>query len=117
MAAHVQRIRGFQHTPGFEYELKVLDETIPNPPADGSSRRRTLLEIVSESNLAFRMRMATAPLMPMKLPAPTAATPMQMGHRTMNSPMLVRLWRPKPGPHCHCRHRRLCKCERADGHQ
>ncbi|MCB0140424.1 MAG: DUF11 domain-containing protein, partial [Caldilineaceae bacterium] len=49
-----QGIRGFQHAPGFEYELMVLDEAIPNPPADGSSRRRTLLEIVSESNFGIQ---------------------------------------------------------------
>lgn len=43
-------IRGFQHTPGVTYQLSILKETIPNPPADASSIRYTLVEVLQESD-------------------------------------------------------------------
>lgn len=42
-------IAGFTAQLGTEYELRVLREEIPNPPADASAYRYTLLEIVHAS--------------------------------------------------------------------
>jgi len=42
------QIEGFEHEPGFEYELRLQEEKVENPPADASSIRWTLLEIVSK---------------------------------------------------------------------
>jgi Domain of unknown function (DUF4377) len=39
-------IVGFTHEEGFEYELRVAEFTIRNPPADGSSRELRLVRIV-----------------------------------------------------------------------
>ncbi|MEM7132615.1 MAG: SdrD B-like domain-containing protein [Chloroflexota bacterium] len=44
-------IQGFNYEPGYEYELLVLKEPIPNPPADGSSIRWTLVEEVNKTLL------------------------------------------------------------------
>jgi hypothetical protein len=41
-------IEGFTHEPGFAYELRVREAPVPNPPADGSSLRWRLLEVVSK---------------------------------------------------------------------
>ena len=41
-------IEGFTHEPGFDYELRVREEKVANPPADGSSLRRTLVRVVSK---------------------------------------------------------------------
>lgn len=43
------RIDGFEFEPGFEYELLVNRQTVPNPPADASSFRWTLIEVVSQT--------------------------------------------------------------------
>ncbi|MEZ4656477.1 MAG: DUF4377 domain-containing protein [Caldilineaceae bacterium] len=43
-------IAGFHHMPGMEYELRVLKEIIPNPPADAPNARHTLIEIVQQTN-------------------------------------------------------------------
>jgi heat shock protein HslJ len=40
-------IRGFEHQPGFLYELRAREDVVADPPADASSIRLTLLEIVS----------------------------------------------------------------------
>ncbi len=42
-------IEGFNFEPGFEYQLVVREETIANPPADGSSIKWTLVEEVSKT--------------------------------------------------------------------
>ena len=42
-------IVGFTHQPGFLYALRIQEETIANPPADASSIRRTLIEILSKT--------------------------------------------------------------------
>lgn len=44
-----QQIEGFTFEPGYEYELLVSVETIENPPADGSSLKYTLVNIVSQT--------------------------------------------------------------------
>ena len=41
-------IEGFTHEPGFRYELRVREEPVANPPADGSSLRWTLVKVVSK---------------------------------------------------------------------
>ncbi|MBD2757300.1 DUF4377 domain-containing protein [Spirosoma validum] len=41
-------IEGFSYEEGFEYQLLVKREPIANPPADGSSIRYTLVEIVDK---------------------------------------------------------------------
>ena len=42
------RIAGFDYEQGYEYELRVQVETVPDPPADASSLRYTLVEVVSK---------------------------------------------------------------------
>lgn len=42
-------IEGFEFVQGFEYELRVQVEPVENPPADASSLRYTLLEVVSQT--------------------------------------------------------------------
>jgi hypothetical protein len=42
-------IEGFTHEAGFAYELRVLEQTVPNPPADGSSLRWRLVKVVSRT--------------------------------------------------------------------
>jgi hypothetical protein len=42
-------IEGFEYEPGFEYELLVNKQTVPNPPADASAFRWTLVEVVSKT--------------------------------------------------------------------
>ncbi len=42
-------IEGFEHEPGFEYELLVQVEEVENPPADASSLKYTLVEMVDNS--------------------------------------------------------------------
>ena len=43
------QIQGFDHEPGYDYELVVLVEDVENPPADASSLRYTLVEEVSKT--------------------------------------------------------------------
>lgn len=42
------QIEGFEYEPGYQYELLVQKQEVENPPADASSIRWTLLEIVSK---------------------------------------------------------------------
>jgi len=42
-------IQGFDYEPGYEYELRITEEEIENPPADASSIRWTLVELVSKT--------------------------------------------------------------------
>lgn len=41
------RIEGFDYVEGYAYELRVVEEEIDNPPADGSSIRVKLVEVVN----------------------------------------------------------------------
>lgn len=41
-------IEGFDFEPGYNYTLRVKIEEVASPPADGSSQRYTLLEVVSK---------------------------------------------------------------------
>jgi heat shock protein HslJ len=43
------QIQGFEYEPGFEYELRIMEERIANPPADASSLRWTLVELVAKT--------------------------------------------------------------------
>ena len=45
---HYGGIAGFEHQPGIAYRLRVLEERVPNPPADASSLRWTLDLIVEQ---------------------------------------------------------------------
>ncbi|MDD7887288.1 DUF4377 domain-containing protein [Flavivirga sp. 57AJ16] len=40
-------IEGFNYQPGFIYDVRVIVEQVDNPPADGSSLKYTLQEIIS----------------------------------------------------------------------
>jgi hypothetical protein len=40
------RIEGFDYVEGYAYELRVVEEEIENPPADGSSIRIKLVEVI-----------------------------------------------------------------------
>lgn len=42
-------IEGFKYEPSFAYELRVTVESVSKPPADGSSRRYRLAEVVSKA--------------------------------------------------------------------
>ncbi len=42
------RIEGFDYESGFAYELKVKEEKVENPPADASSIKTTLIEVVKK---------------------------------------------------------------------
>lgn len=42
-------IEGFEYEPGYNYELKVLVTPVENPPADGSSLKYTLVEVVNKT--------------------------------------------------------------------
>lgn len=46
------QIEGFEYEPGFEYELRVRTEEIPDPPADASSIRYILEEVVSTTPMS-----------------------------------------------------------------
>ncbi len=46
------QIEGFTFEEGFAYELKVRTEQVANPPADGSSLRYILIELVSKTPAA-----------------------------------------------------------------
>jgi hypothetical protein len=39
-------IVGFDYQPGFLYEIRIKEEIVANPPADGSSIRRTLIAVL-----------------------------------------------------------------------
>ena len=41
-------IEGFEYEPGYNYELRVNKTPVENPPADGSSIRWTLIEVVGK---------------------------------------------------------------------
>ena len=45
-------IAGFEYEPGYEYELLVHEIKVENPPADGSSLRWELIEVVSKEPVA-----------------------------------------------------------------
>lgn len=42
------KIEGFDYEPGYTYEMKVREEKIDNPPADGSSIRYVLVKMLSK---------------------------------------------------------------------
>jgi heat shock protein HslJ len=42
-------IEGFDYEEGYEYELRIKEETVENPPVDGSSLKWTLVEEVSKT--------------------------------------------------------------------
>ncbi len=46
-----QSIEGFTHEPGHRYELKVEISSVDNPPADGSTLRHKLIEVVSKQKI------------------------------------------------------------------
>ncbi len=46
------QIQGFTFEPGYEYELLVMVEDVPNPPADAPNKRYTLVEVVSQTPVA-----------------------------------------------------------------
>ncbi|MCA9874141.1 MAG: DUF4377 domain-containing protein, partial [Anaerolineales bacterium] len=43
------QIDGFTFEPGYEYELQVRAESVENPPADGSSIKYTLIDVISQT--------------------------------------------------------------------
>ena len=45
-------IEGFTFEPGYEYELLVSVDQVDNPPADGSSLKYTLIEVVNKTPVA-----------------------------------------------------------------
>lgn len=42
-------IEGFCYSPGYEYVIRVMEESVENPPADASSKKWTLVEVVSKT--------------------------------------------------------------------
>ena len=51
---HYGDIEGFTHEAGYRYELRVKVTEVPNPPADGSSLRHELVEVVSKKHGAAK---------------------------------------------------------------
>jgi heat shock protein HslJ len=47
--SYYDQIEGFAYEPGYEYELRVLEQKIEDPPADASTIKWTLAEIVSKT--------------------------------------------------------------------
>ncbi len=47
MAVAVRRHRGFNYAPGKLYTLRISETPVANPPADGASVKRALLQIIS----------------------------------------------------------------------
>lgn len=47
---HYDEIIGFTHQPGIEYRLRILEDDVPNPPADASSKR-WFLDLVVEQKV------------------------------------------------------------------
>ncbi len=45
---HYGGIEGFRPQPGIEYRLRIIEEKIANPPADASSIRWTLDQVVEQ---------------------------------------------------------------------
>lgn len=48
---HYDKIEGFDYEPGFSYRIKVRKEHIKNPPADASSFKLILVEIVEKTDV------------------------------------------------------------------
>ena len=48
-ASYYDRIEGFVYEDGFEYKLQILEEEVENPPADASSVRWVLIEVLDKS--------------------------------------------------------------------
>ncbi len=48
---HYGAIKGFKFEEGYRYELRVSPESVGNPPADTSSKRLRLVEIVSKQKV------------------------------------------------------------------
>jgi len=46
------QIEGFDYEPGYDYELRIRTEDIPDPPADASSIRYILEEVVSKTPMS-----------------------------------------------------------------
>ncbi len=49
------QIEGFTYEEGYLYELKVAEETVANPPADSSSLRIKLVEVVSQTPVTVEL--------------------------------------------------------------
>lgn len=47
-----QSIAGFDHRPGYEYTLRIIETPVPNPPADASSIRWTLDRVIERKPVA-----------------------------------------------------------------
>lgn len=47
-----EEIAGFDYVPGYLYEIRIKEESVANPPADGSAIRRTLVAILSKTAAA-----------------------------------------------------------------
>ncbi|WP_259732430.1 META and DUF4377 domain-containing protein [Synechocystis sp. CS-94] len=46
---HYGSIVGFEYEPGYYYQLRVLETTVPNPPADASAKTWTLVAVESKN--------------------------------------------------------------------
>jgi heat shock protein HslJ len=51
------QIEGFDYQEGYEYEIQVLVEAVPNPPADASALKYTLVEVVSQTPVTVEQPM------------------------------------------------------------
>ena len=51
-------IEGFEYEAGFTYELVITEESVDDPPADGSSIKRKLVEVVSKTPAEFPEELA-----------------------------------------------------------
>lgn len=49
---HYQSIKGLDYEPGFSYQIKVKRERIAHPPADGSTFRYVMVELMDKKDVA-----------------------------------------------------------------
>jgi heat shock protein HslJ len=49
---HHTPIEGFEHEPGFEYRLRIREEAVEDPPADASSIRWVLVDVLEKTPAA-----------------------------------------------------------------
>ena len=66
------RIEGFDYVEGYGYELRVVEEKIDNPPADGSAIRVKLVEIIG------RYDSMDAPAEPVPMPIMIGTRPIMV---------------------------------------
>jgi heat shock protein HslJ len=53
------QIEGFSYEEGFLYELRIVEQEVPNPPADSSSLKLSLVEIINQTAVSVELTTPT----------------------------------------------------------